>query len=195
MDFIPFNSSSSNRNKALTPQTQKMSSQKNSPSSNSKKSSYSSPGMPAFGSPAVNFNFGAPAVQSSGFYSQNRTPSPRHHDKQYSQQRFNNSMSPRGHNGFNNKYRNQQPSASPYSLKDSFNNSCSDNFRQSGDFKSPNQFSVNRGRGNGRNLHHNQYNQKRRNFINRGSLCPEDYYHSSMIEDPWCRLSPVLITT
>ncbi|XP_045169166.2 M-phase-specific PLK1-interacting protein-like [Mercenaria mercenaria] len=192
MDFIPFNNAASNRSKTSSPHSFKNNAQIQSPGTNMKKSlSFGSPAlnMPAFGSPAV--NFGAPAVQNTGLNRHHSTPSPRHYNPQYSPRARGHNQSP-----FQQSPRGQSPRQySPYGN----NKQSNENFRYSKDgngFKTPHQFSPNRGRGNGRKSFNRQFGQTPRFDCNAGgSLNIEDYYHPSMIEDPWRNYKPVFLKT
>lgn len=193
MDFIPFNSSSCNRNKNSSPHTSKNSSQK------TLGVPFGSPatGMPAFGSPAL--GFGAPSIQNNSYNPSKGTPSPRHYNQQFSPRSNYPNMSPRPFQ-HNQSPRGRNLQFSPYGQKDSHrqSNQSSDSFRlDSSGFKTPHQFSPNyRGRGNGRKSIGRHFGQTPRLDCNAGgSLNPEDYYHPSMLEDPWRSLNPVFIKT
>lgn len=165
MDFIPFSDAVSKRNKTSSPHSFKNISQKGSQATTMKKSlSFGSPAvtLPAFGSPAV--NFGAPAYQNPGFNRQNSSPSPRHFNPRHSPgAHVHNTnpfhqQSPRGHSprqyspyGNNSQY-------SPYGNNKQSNNSYSLT-REGSSFKTPHQFSPNRGRGNGRKSFNRQFGQ------------------------------------
>lgn len=190
MDFIPFSNASSQRNKTSSPHKFKNSSQKSSPSS----VPFGSPalGMPAFGSPAV--GFGAPAVHNSSFNSLKGTPSPRHYNQQFSPRSQCPNNSPRAFH--HQSPRGRAPQFSPYANRDPFRQP-NDNYRQDNSgFKTPHQYSPNRGRGNGRKSIGRHFGQTSRLDCNAGgSLNIEDYYHPSMVDDPWRNLSPVFIKT
>lgn len=192
MDFIPFSDASTNRNKTSSPHNFKNVSQKSSPGSTLQKSlSFGSPALnlPSFGSPAV--NFGAP-FQNSGLNRHNSTPSPRHCNPRHSPGAY-----PYMSNPFHqHSPRGQSPQQySPYGNNKQSNNSFNLSREGSG-FKTPHQFSPNRGRGNGRKSFNRQFGQTPRFDSKTGGILNiEDYYHPSMIEDPWRYSKPVFIKT
>ncbi|WAQ94783.1 hypothetical protein MAR_007254 [Mya arenaria] len=198
MDFIPFNQNTNLKQSDG-------SGRKNSPNQNMKAQSFggSANKMPSFGSPAL--PFGSPAMNNSG-NAYNRTPSPRHQSP-YSPRGYNNGHSGRGYNhqGYNSRNSGhfQHNSMSP---RHQFSPSHGPPMKYSpyspveyqrqmsepANFKTPQSF----GRGNGRKSFTKTFEKTPRFNCNPGgSNSIEDYYNSSMVEDPWHNLNPVLVQT
>lgn len=208
MDFIPFNSTPKQSNQSLSQQNR----------NGGNKQSVNLNKMPAFGSPAIvtspvgNVPFGSPAFTNQ--INHGGHTSPRCQNQQYTPRGYNNfnssprgkyhAMSPRHPNqSYNHSPRNCNTSPSPrqqnqhnflpspYSGRNRYSNT-----NDGSEFKTPHQFSPSMGRG--RKSIAGQFGQTPRidpNYNHGGSLNIEDYYHPSMMQDPWRNLNPVIVQT